>query len=190
MWAPHRKGVAFTAASRLCLLGQPGENKHVRSSYGFSSLLSASPPRPCLPWVQRTVWIARHLVSGAGWDSRHLDLHFMPFGHFRSFTFVDICFMAQEVVHFSDCFLCSWKLYLMLLLSVAFYNWLKLVDSVVPLFYILIDFMSSFSVSYTEKSFEVSNYNFRVLYFFLSVWSSFLKKKKILDTWWFLGHLE
>ena len=57
----------------------------------------------------------------------------------------------------------------MLLLSVAFYNWLKLVDSVVPLFYILIDFMSSFSVSYTEKSFEVSNCNFCVLYFFLSI---------------------
>ena len=29
------------------------------------------------------------------------------FGHFSSLTFVDICFMAQNVVHFSDCFLCS-----------------------------------------------------------------------------------
>ena len=42
MWAPHGKGVAFTAESQLCLLYQPGENKHVCGSYGSSSLLPAS----------------------------------------------------------------------------------------------------------------------------------------------------
>lgn len=39
----------------LWLPCQPGENTHVCSSYGSSSLLPAL-LEPCLPWIQQTVW--------------------------------------------------------------------------------------------------------------------------------------
>ena len=48
-------------------LHQSVENKHVCSSYSFSSFLPAFPLAPYLPWVQRTVWIARQLASRTGW---------------------------------------------------------------------------------------------------------------------------
>ena len=40
----------------LWLPCQPGENIHVCTSYGSSSLLPASYLEPCLPWIQQTVW--------------------------------------------------------------------------------------------------------------------------------------
>ena len=86
----HLQSGSITAVSQLCLLShhkrwgysclllrllcQPGENKHVCSSY--ISQVSFQPLSSCLSfasWVQQTVWTVRQLVSQTGSPLHHLS---------------------------------------------------------------------------------------------------------------------
>ena len=85
----HLQSDSITAVSQLCLLShhkrwgysclllrllcQPGENKHVCSSY--VSQVSFQPLSSCLSfsWVQQTVWTVRQLVSQTGPAIHHLS---------------------------------------------------------------------------------------------------------------------
>ena len=76
MWTPPKKRQHYYCISALSvgsttrgdnvaclllwLLHQPGENKHVFSSYGSSGIFPASLLVHCLPWVQRTVSTDRY----------------------------------------------------------------------------------------------------------------------------------
>ena len=94
MWAPRRKGVAFTVASLLCLwVSQERINVSAvpMAPRVFFQLLSSS---LAYPGFSNSV-NSKTLASGAGWGSRQLDLHFRPFWSFQ-FSYVCYLFYGTE----------------------------------------------------------------------------------------------
>ena len=53
---------------------QPGENKHVCSSYSSLSFLLATPLAPCLPWAQQRVCTVIQQDNWCSWqDTQHVE---------------------------------------------------------------------------------------------------------------------
>lgn len=78
---------------------------------------------------------------------------------FFHFKFVKVCFMTQNMVYLGQFFVCIWKEYILCCYWVECcvnVSWNQLVDGV--LHFCILDFLSTTSVSYWERS-EISTYD-------------------------------
>ena len=99
-------------------------------------------------------------------DSTVVTMHTLR--KFNYFNFVEVYFMAQNIVYLGVCPMDYWKECLFCCCAFEWFlnvNEILLVDDVVEFFHILAGFMSSYSINFWERNAKFPNYNYGFVYF-------------------------